>query len=452
MRTYLLNLWDWLRTSYWFVPSLCALGAIFMSWVLPWVDGVFDAEEIASLSWARTTTSTARSTLSAVAGAMFTVTGTVFSITIVTLSLASQQFGPRLLRRFMHDLTTQLALGVFLATSLYCLLIIRQLDAPGSSSPPHLSVAFAVGLTILSMAMLIGFIHHIASLIQAPEVVAAVAADLDAAIERLYPEQIGETLDEEPGMTGATGSEQPGQILRARQEGYIQAFVSETLLKWSVDNSLVVRLRLRPGQYVSIDYPLAEIWSEAGETWDERRLDRLGGELDATLIVGARRTPRQDVLCAIDELAEVAVRSLSPGVNDPFTAINCIDRLGSSLERLAGRRWPSPHRADADGRRRIIVETVSYAELLDGAFDQIRNYGARSIVVLVRLLDTLRRIAWRARRPEDLVALRRHADRIMQGADAHLADESDRLNDHYQAVIEAIESGDESRTPSKDRD
>ena len=140
MRTYLLNLWDALRTSYWFVPSLLATGTAIIAIGLPVVDRSLLESQIELPEWVRTTPDTARTTLSATAGAMIAVTGTVFSITIVTLSLTSQQFGPRLLRRFMYDLTTQITLGGFLSTGFYCLLMLRVVESGegGLSAPAHL--------------------------------------------------------------------------------------------------------------------------------------------------------------------------------------------------------------------------------------------------------------------------------------------------------------------------
>ena len=199
MKTYFLNLWDTARTSYWFVPSIFAATALILSFGMPLVDESILNSGIQLPEWIFTTTSTARTTLSAMASAMIAVTGTVFSITIVTLSLTSQQFGPRLLRRFMYDLTTQVTLGVFLATGFYCLLMLRVVESQVNGLvAPHLSVLVAVVFAILSMAMLIVFIHHIAMLIQAPNVVAAVARDLDDAILRLFPEKIGEAASEQP--------------------------------------------------------------------------------------------------------------------------------------------------------------------------------------------------------------------------------------------------------------
>ena len=213
MKTYFLNVWDTWRSSYWFVPTLFAVGAVLLSLTLPLLDAAIAKSGWSQPEWIRTTTPTARSTLSAMAGAMVAVTGTVFSITIVTLSLTSQQFGPRLLRRFMYDLPTQVTLGVFLSTGLYCLLVLRIVEHhDGGAAAPHLSVLVAVMLSVLSMAMLIVFIHHVAMLIQAPHVVAAVARDLDDAIARLFPEEIGDAVRDERHKHHSDAIKQRGSV------------------------------------------------------------------------------------------------------------------------------------------------------------------------------------------------------------------------------------------------
>lgn len=414
MKMYLLNLWDAARSSYWFVPSLFAIGALLLSLFMPRIDSLIVDLEWKIPEWILTTTDAARATLSALAGAMIAVTGTVFSITVVTLSMTSQQFGPRLLRRFMYDLTTQVTLGVFLSTGLYCLLLLRSVDQHGDASVPHLAILTAVVMAVTSMAMLIGFIHHVAMLIQAPHVVAAVARDLDDAIVRLFPERIGEpaTSKRFEGDTVQAQESKLGErssVVLSEREGYIQAIDGDMLLQLARERQFVLRLRSRPGDFITIGTPLADVWSDERPEEEDEFAD-LGSPFNDAVIAGVRRTPRQDVECAIDELVEVAVRSLSPGINDPFTAMNCIDRLGASLGRLAERKLSSPYRYDADGRLRVIARPVSFADVLDAAFNQIRQYGRESVAVSIRILEALTSIADHAQRDEDRKAIQLHGE------------------------------------------
>ena len=431
MKTYLLYQWDAARTSFWFVPGMFAIAAVLLSFVAPWLD-VLLAESGAKLpGWLRTTPVTTRATLSALAGAMVTVTGTVFSITVVTLSLTSQQFGPRLLRRFMYDLPTQFTLGALLATGFYCLLLLRMAEVERNGELAlHLSVLAAVALAVFSMAMLIVFIHHIAILIQAPHIVAAVSRDLDDAIVRLYPDKIGQAAESPAGK--AASPQPPGEpmlTVRSASEGYIQAIDGEGIIELARGNNVLLRMLKNPGDFVSEGTALAAVWPQGGSPPGDLDESHFATVLNEAVIVGIRRTPRQDVQCAIGELVEVAVRSLSPGINDPFTAITCIDRLGASLSCLAGREIPSPFRCDQDGQLRLIARAVTFGELLAFAFDPIRQYSRDSVMVRMRLLDALESVQSRAVREEDRKAIWIQAEMITSHLDL-IPEERDRQAIH----------------------
>ena len=410
---------------------MLATCALALSFCLPLLDEAIGASGVQLPPWILTTTDTARATLSTMASAMIAVTGTVFSITIVTLSLTSQQFGPRLLRRFMYDLTTQATLGVFVSTGFYCLLLLRVIESSEDGlAAPHLSVFLAILLAILSMVMLIVFIHHVAMLIQAPNVVAAVGSDLDDAIIRLFPESAGEPTSARE-LQDKTASDQEKslseQFLRvpAKCEGYVQAVAANSLVNWASENNLVVRLCSRPGDFITINAQLAEVWP-AKEPPDEKLgVDGISDVLNDFFIVGIRRTPRQDVECAVNELVEIAVRALSPGINDPFTAMNCIDRLGASLGRLAERQPPSPYRCDEEGRLRVIARPTRFSNVLGAAFNQIRQSSQDSVAVTIRILEALVSISQHVSREEDRAAIMHHAKMVVQNANT-FSEESDR--------------------------
>lgn len=448
MKAYLLNLWDALRASYWFVPTLFAAGALLLSAVMPIVDAAILRSGAELPESILTTTETARATLSAMAGAMVAVTGTVFSITIVTLSMTSQQFGPRLLRQFMYDLPTKLTVGVFLSTGFYCLLLLRVVEHHEDGAvAPHLSVVTAVLLAVLSMAMLIVFIHHVATLIQAPHVVTGVARDLDDAIERLFPERIGQSVSAQRADDAAARDQEArlgdhSIVIRSTREGYVQAIDGDGLLHVACRRDLVLRLRFRPGDFIGIGSPLADVWFAGAQAQEELRVEDLAPSINETVIVGVRRTPRQDVECAIEELVEVAVRSLSPGINDPFTVINCIDRLGATLGRLAERELPSAYRSDDDHRLRLVARPVSFPDLLGAAFNQIRQYGCRSVAVTMRLLEALASIAQRVQRREDRASIKLHAEMIVRVGES-FREEHDKheLRKRFERVMRLIRQG-----------
>lgn len=282
--------------------------------------------------------------------------------------------------------------------------------------------------------MLIVFIQNVATLIQAPHVVAGVARDLDGAIERLFPELIGEPAsDEELNDASARDMESNlGEncvVVGSAREGYIQAIDADGLMHLARERDLVLRLRSQPGDFISIGSPLADVWPAAEQPAAELSGADLAVPLSETFLVGIHRTPRQDVECMIDELVEVAVRALSPGINDPFTAMNCIDRLGAALGRVAERKLPSAYRGDDEGRLRVIARPVSFANVLDAAFDQIRQYGRDSVAVTIRLLEALESISAHVQRGEDREALKLRADMILR-----LAESFSEEHDQREAV------------------
>ncbi|MEZ5365498.1 MAG: DUF2254 domain-containing protein, partial [Bryobacterales bacterium] len=371
-----------------------------------------------------TSAATARTTLATTAGAMIAATGTVFSITMVTLSLTSQQFGPRLLRRFMTDRTTKYALGLFIATGFYCLVALRLVRKEDENVDAlHISAVLAVLLAALSMAMLIAFINHVIHNIQAPEIVASVAGDLDDAIERLFPEELDE--DHKP-LTDPPNKPGGGHEVRSTQEGYIQAVSVESLVEYACAHRMLIELCVRPGAFISSSTKIAQVWPSEGDAWELPEGEAIKETINDAIIVGVRRTPRQDVGAPVAELVEVAVRSLSPGINDPFTAMSCIDRLGASLGFLAGRETPSPYHRDEDGRVRLLFASETLPELLDDAFHQIRRFGRGNVSIALRLLDALESVARSTDSEEDHEAIRRHVELVVRGAE-DIPEERDRL-------------------------
>jgi uncharacterized membrane protein len=237
MTPFLLHSFDRLRGSFWFVPALFCTAAVLLTVSLPWLGAQVTAAELDVPPWLKTTHENARSTLAAIGSAMITVTATVFSVTIVALSLASQQFGPRLLRRFMNDLPTQLTLGVFLSTGFFCLFALRAIYGDDEDmTSADLAVTVAALLTVVSVGMLITYIHHISVMIQAPTIVAAVARDLDGSVEELFPGTAGRpaSLGTESGERAleraVAGRGEPRRIA-ARREGYVQAIDAAGLIE-----------------------------------------------------------------------------------------------------------------------------------------------------------------------------------------------------------------------------
>jgi uncharacterized membrane protein len=349
----------------------------------------------------------------------------VFSLTLVALSLASSQYGSRLLRNFMRDTMTQLVLGTFVATFLYCLLVLRTIRRTDEGGfVPHLSVTLGVLFAIASLWVLIYFIHHVAVSIQADEIVARVSEDLNAGIDRLFPEH-GEAANAEPPESAGVPEDFSRRAvpIGASGDGYLQIVDMVALMGTARDADVILHLERRPGQYVVRGYPLARAWPP------DRVNPRLREAVNAAFVLGNQRTSVQDVEFAFQELVEIAVRALSPGINDPFTAVVCVDRIGTALCRLVRRDIPSPYRTDRDHRLRIIAPPATFAGIVDGAFNSIRQASAASLTVAVRLLEVIEIIATGGALSDDQKAvLARHADMIARGARAGNIEQHDRLD------------------------
>jgi uncharacterized membrane protein len=437
MKTRLLHVWEVLTSSYWFVPSLIVLASIGLAFGMLAVDRTWP-DYGADWRWLYSGGADgARALLSAVAGSIITVAGVVFSITIMTLTQASSQFGPRLLRTFMRDTANQVVLGVFLATFIYCLLVLRRIYGEDEGDfVPHVAVTIAVLLAMASIAVLIYYIHHISTMLQAPNVVAAVGRDLDHATSHIFPEGIGQEA-----MEGTEETQLPPDFEhRARtvcptRDGYIQAIDGDGLMELAVEHDLLLRLDHRPGQYAMRNDPLLHAWPA------NRLTDGIAGQLADAFIIGWQRTPEQDIEYAIDQMVEIAVRALSPGINDPYTARTCVDWLGAGLSRIAQQDLPTACCYDHRGTLRLLVSSIStFPGLVDAAFDQIRQYGRGSVGVQIRLVEVIGRIARQARDDEQRKALRRHLEMVYRQAREAVFEDLDRrvIEERYRLAMETL--------------
>jgi uncharacterized membrane protein len=335
----------------------------------------------------------------------------------------------------MQDRVTQFTLGTFLAAFLYCLFVLRTIRyADGEEFVPHLSVTLGVASAVASLVMLIYFVHHLATSIQADRLVARVAADLNSAVDRLYPEEIGAGQGAPDDPRRGTGA-----AIATDGDGYIQAIDPDAILNAAVKADALIEVERRPGQYVLSGSPLARVWPGS------RLTDDLARAVNASVARGPVRTPVQDIEFVINQIVEIAVRALSPGINDPFTAITCVDRLSSGLARLAQRRLPSAYRADEAGRVRVIAPPVPFPAVLDAAFRPIRQYGRTSPAVIIRLLEALAALARVATDPEHRNVIRHHAELAARLDEEDVPGPSDRadVEGHFQKVcaILAASSG-----------
>ncbi|MBA3830316.1 MAG: DUF2254 domain-containing protein [Chthoniobacterales bacterium] len=439
MKTFLSTLWERLRSSYWFLPSIITVLAAGLSFLTVHIDTQINAK------WARTAgwiwaggPEGARNVLATIAGSTITVAGVVFSITIVALTLASSQFGPRLLRNFMNDRSTQIVLGVFVATFLYSLLVLRTIRGTDANSfVPFLSVTCGLLFAVASVGFLIFFIHHVPTSILAENLIGRVAQELQSRIESLYPDSLGAGPREKKTDVATQlprAFESDALAVPSEVSGFIQAINHERLLDLATREGMIIRLCRRPGDFAAKDAALAVAWP--ADKLNEHRL----AQINDCYFFGWHRTPTQDIEYAIDQLVEVAVRALSPGINDPFTAMSCLEWLGVALIQVGKRQIPSVCHYDEESHLRLISDVTDYAGIAASALNQIRQYGCDSIAVVTRMLDVIARVAAELTRPEDRAVIQGHADAVREDGLAGAKNDRDKhdIELAYDRVLAAV--------------
>jgi uncharacterized membrane protein len=382
------QLWSDLRGSFWFVPSLIVFGSIALALGLIEAGSLVTSDTLAK--WPRLFGAGAegsRGMLEAIAGSAITVAGVVFSITVVALTLASSQYTPRTLRNFMRDRANQVTLGVFVGVFTYCLIVLRTIRGGDDSFVPSLAVLGGFILALISVGVLIFFIHHIASTIQAATIIASIAEETTGAIDHLFPEELGHGEDEreldKPEWRLASGA---WRQVPAAGVGYIQNVDNEALLRFARELHTVIRMERGIGDFVVEGAPLVSISSEI--ELDRETVERL----NKAYVINRYRTVEQDVGFGIRQIVDVALKALSPGVNDTTTAVMCVDYLTAILVRLARRRIPSRYRSD-EGNLRVIARGPNFELMLTKAFDQIRRSAEGNVAVIARMLDGLQSLA-----------------------------------------------------------
>src|SRR6266581_3547452 len=374
-----------LRTSLWFGPAIEVGAAIVLFAGTLAADRAAYRGDFTLSGWVISgSADAARQILTTIAAAIITVIGVVFSIILLTLTLASNQFGPRMLRNFIRDRGTQLTLGTFVATFVYAVLVLGSIGV-GSHGEfvPHVGVTVTLGLMIADLAVLIYFIHHTAVSIQLPQVIAGIAADLAEAIREQGSGNAGPHPKAGPGAAELVArAEEGGAVLLAPVSGYVQFIRHQSLVRLATEADAVINLEHRPGHFVVRGHRFATVWPPEAAPHIRQALGRAH-------VVGPHRTLSQDVSFGIDQLVEIALRALSAAVNDTFTALTCIDWLGDELRVFAVHITERGACLGASGSIRLIWPPLRISRLVKSAFDQIRQASLGQPAVMIRMLDAL---------------------------------------------------------------
>ena len=416
------NLWQQLIDSYWFIPTACVIAGIVLAPLLVTIDQHFDRETVRELSFAFTgDDDAARAIMTAIAGAVLGVAGTTFSITIAVLSMASSQFGPRLLRNFLTDTPNQFVLGAFIGTFSYSLLVLKSIHQYDVSfGVPQLAVTFAIIMAIICALLLVYFVQHMVHAIQASHVIQNASNDAINNIHYWYSDHcdIQHQRDVEHHDIEQFHTWPATPILPPRS-GYVQQIYLESLITLTQDYGGVVQIHSNLGDYVTdknvigyfyqrpIDHPnnqqktttpqLAVLPSKPdGLFWQ-----RFAG----CIRIEQRLAHSNDIAYSLGQMTEIAVRALSPGINDPKTAVNCIQSLTSCLSIMMRRQPPSPyhfytrtqatdesHTTDQQQRIAIlamVTHTPTIADFINTSLGEIRRYAAADLMVLKALCQAM---------------------------------------------------------------
>ena len=430
------SLWERITSTLWFVPAAMVAASVALFVVtLQWDQSLRGDFSGMPLLFSGGPTA-ARSLLSAIAGSIITVAATTFSLTIVALQLASSQYSPRVLRNFTSDKGVQVVLGTFLATFLYALLVLRVVRAPVDGAPtfvPVISVTVAVVMALLSVVVLVYFVQHIASIIQSSTIVDRAEEDTLDSVSRLNdlnPDHRSREREMENRFRRAVAAAGEPEVVRAERSGYVQYLDADALVEAlaGVCDPGAVEVPFGPGYFIAAGLPLAKIWPASG---GKLYPDALGGVRDA-FSFGRERSFRQDFAFGLRQLSDIALKGLSPGVNDPTTAMQAMDRMEAVLAALVPKELPPPiWEVEAAGSAYPLkVGHYDFDDVVGLAFDQIRRaaFASGQVAVLEKLLEILDRLAEEHGVPERREALWRRAFAVARLAPDLVSDPQDASN------------------------
>lgn len=426
-----------LRGSYWFIPSVMAFGAVCLAIASIALDRTLPPDWLGDLRLIGPNgPEGARAVLTTVAGSMIGVAGVTFSITIAAVAYSASQFAPRLLTNFMRDRGNQLTLGTFVAAFLYCLVVLRAVNeawGPGSGEAaepfvPQIATLVALALAVAGCVVFIYYIHHIPQSIHISRVIARIGETLNDRLREFFPEALVEPTTAPPIPVDAIE-------IRSEVAGYIQRIDLDHLTELARRIDAVIHLPHAAGEFVAVGRVIARVSARGLE----EEVQALADSVRSAFALGALRTPREDVLFPATELLEIATRALSPGVNDPFTAISCIDRLGAALSEVARRGDEHGQRFDEEGTLRVVGRPLTFEVFTSEVLDRLRPYVVRDRNAALHLASALVEVAEDVRTPSRRAALRTQLLSLREEASPHhCRADADRMASRTRAALEAL--------------
>ena len=374
---------DGVRNSLFFVPGLCVILGLALAAGMLAVDSRMDLQSVPSVL--RFTVESARELLGTVAAAIITVAGIVFALTGLSVQLASSQFSPRVVRGFLRDRNAQFSIGFMVGTFTYSLVVLRAVRSVDGAADvvPALSTALALGLAVAAVVVIVGFVSRTANRLQSSHLIRSVADETLRTVAREMP---GSGQGDDGPAAPSQPSPAPGLRVRARSTGWV-AQISPAEIGDILPPNGVAHVAVRVGQFVHPGRRLCTVW---GETDDREGIER---RMNRAFAVGISRTMQQDIGFGIRQIVDIALRALSPGINDPTTAHECIVHLGAISYEILRRDLPPAEVHGEDGRLVVLSEQPSHADLVDSAFDEIRQSAVSLPTLAAALVETLAEVS-----------------------------------------------------------
>ncbi len=418
----LLFVWEHLKGTFWFTPAIIILFTIAVAIGLLYLDSVISlpAEGVIINFFLVDNPDSARNILSIISGAMIGVTGTVFSATLVALTLASSQFGPRLIRNFMYVRINQVVLGSYVSTFLYCLIVLNTIrDYDDYTFVPSISILAAIVGAIINIILLIVFIHQIAVSIQADSIISDISDVISTQIKSTFPcQEEGLVNQDNVDEYDFKPSYSKAILVRLPVRGYIQYIDEEKLLELAVKHEALIELKCRSGQFLVEGAIIGTIFYNG----QLKKKDEL--KIQHCLVMGKTKTSQNNLEHSIEQMVEIAARALSPGINDPFTAIACIDNLSATLCQLAKMVFPHKYQLDDNDQLRIIFNRLNFETILDTSFNQIRQYAKGNEAVITKIMESLATISTHVKTTSDRNAVVKHTKMLLRLVESSVEEEN----------------------------
>jgi uncharacterized membrane protein len=428
------NLREILHTSLWLLPMLITGSGILLAIALLAADRRMTSRAI-GLWLFPGGPEAAREVVGVIAGSVIGVGGVAFSITVVALSLAGSQYGSLQLVSYLRDRLNQFVLGTFVGTFVYCLIVLGNIGAASKANEqvPEFAVTMALLLAIGSLGAFIAFIHHLSQSLQAEQLAARVGKGLMATFCAMYPEWNERTADRDDAIAFPDAAE-PWQPIKAPRTGYLQAVEHDRALAIATENDLLVLFSQRAGDFVTEGRVIGRFYPA-----NHAKAQALAQALAGCHLVGNVRTPTQDPEYSVHQLAQIAVRALSPGINDPYTALICVDWLEAALLLLAGRGMRPGARRDAQGQVRLVAPPSGFDLVADAVFNKIRAASRSQRALMLRLADVIEHVAREVRHEDDRAVLHRHLHWLAEDAAQGLVVERERTELQVRCTeVEAV--------------